>query len=122
MADASIVRNRAKIAATLNNATRCIELAGDEGSLAAYLWSFEPAPSTRPKRLDWPTLIDLPLNAEAKAMSKDLKKRGWSFVGPTTVYSAMESLGLVNDHMDRCFVRSEVEEERTRFRRPRRTA
>lgn len=68
--------------------------------------------------MDWPTLTKLPLNPEAKALSKDLKKRGWSFVGPTTVYSAMESVGLVNDHMDACYVRPAVDRDRKRFRPP----
>jgi DNA-3-methyladenine glycosylase I len=118
MLDAGIVRNRAKILATLNNAKRCVELVKDVGSLAAHVWSFEPVAASRPVSLDWPTLINLPPSDEAKALSKDLKKRGWSFVGPTTVYSAMESLGLVNDHMDACYVRPAVERDRKRFRRP----
>ena len=118
MLDAGIVRNRAKILATLNNAKRCVELVKDVGSLASHVWSFEPDATSRPVSLDWPTLINLPPSAEAKALSKDLKKRGWSFVGPTTVYSAMESLGLVNDHMDACYLRPAVERDRKRFGRP----
>ncbi len=118
MLDAGIVRNRAKIVATLNNAKRCIELVKQFGSLAAHVWSFEPDTASRPASLDWPTLTQLPLNPEAKALSKDLKRRGWSFVGPTTVYSAMESLGVVNDHMDACYIRRDVERDRKRFKRP----
>jgi DNA-3-methyladenine glycosylase I len=119
MQDAAIVRNRAKISATLNNAKRCLELVKEVGSLASHVWSFEPDRSSRPAPLDWTTLTQLPLNAEAKALSKDLKKRGWSFVGPTNVYSAMESLGLVNDHVEKCYARKDVERQRARFARPR---
>jgi DNA-3-methyladenine glycosylase I len=119
MLDAGIVRNRAKIEATINNAKRCRELINEMGSLAAYVWSFEPNPRTRPGRLDWVTLTQLPISPEAKALSKDLKRRRWAFVGPTTVYSAMESIGMVNDHMQGCRFRKDVEMERARFERPR---
>jgi DNA-3-methyladenine glycosylase I len=115
--DAGIVRHRGKIESTINNAKRCIELVKEVGSLASHVWSFEPD-AGRPAPMDWPSVIKMPLSPEAKALSKDLKKRGWSFVGPTTVYSAMESLGLVNDHMDRCHIRTEVEREQARFARP----
>jgi DNA-3-methyladenine glycosylase I len=118
MLDPGIVRNRAKIEATINNAKRCIELVEEVGSLAAFVWSFEPDAGSRPASLDWPTLLALGVSPEAKALSKELKRRGWSFVGPTTVYSTMESIGLVNDHVGRCHVRPEVEEERARFTRP----
>jgi DNA-3-methyladenine glycosylase I len=116
LGDAGIVRHRGKIEATLNNARRCLELVAAEGSLAAYVWSFEPPPRPAPK--DWAALAETTTNPEAKAMSKDLKKRGWSFVGPTTVYSFMESMGLVDDHMAGCDVRAEVEAERAAFSRP----
>jgi DNA-3-methyladenine glycosylase I len=119
MADAGIVRNRAKIEATINNAGRCSQLIDEYGSLAAYVWAFEPDVSNRPSRLDWVALTNISSSPEAVAMSKDLKKRGWSFVGPTTVYSFMEAMGLVNDHLDGCEMRPEVERERKRFRRPR---
>jgi DNA-3-methyladenine glycosylase I len=118
MLDAGIVRNRAKIAATINNAKRCRELLDEAGSLAAYIWRFEPDPETRPQPLNWVTLTRLEMNAEAKALSKDLKRRGWSFVGPTTVYSAMESIGLVNDHVNECHFRRDVERDRARCVRP----
>ena len=118
MQDAGIVRNRAKIEATINNARRCRELLKEVGSLAAYVWSFEPDPKSRPKKMDRPALKQLGESPEAKALSKDLKKRGWSFVGPTTVYSMMESVGLVNDHVEGCQFRREVERDRARFRRP----
>lgn len=116
MLDEGIVRNRAKIEATINNARRCLELMGDRGSLAAYVWSYEPA--RRRRQLDWKMLMQLGPAEEAAAMSKDLKRRGWSFVGPTTIYSVMESIGLVNDHMGKCHIRREVDEARSRFARP----
>jgi DNA-3-methyladenine glycosylase I len=118
LADAGIVRNRAKIEATINNARRCIELVEEIGSLAAYVWGFEPDPSSRPDRLDWESLTKAPASQEAIVLSKDLRRRGWIFVGPTTVYSFMEGVGLVNDHLTRCRFRDEVERERGRFRRP----
>ncbi|MDQ3914406.1 MAG: DNA-3-methyladenine glycosylase I [Actinomycetota bacterium] len=118
MADAGIVRNRAKIAATIDNARRCLDLVEEHGSLAAYVWSFEPDPASRPASLDWETLTGLGVSREAVALSKDLKRRGWSFVGPTTVHSFMEAMGLVNDHVSACGFRSEVEAARVRFTRP----
>ncbi len=118
MGDAGIVRNRAKIEATINNARRCIELIEEAGSLPAYVWSFEPDPATRPSRIDMESLMQVTSSPEAIAMSKDLKKRGWAFVGPTTVYSFMEAMGLVNDHVATCFARSEVDELRADFVRP----
>jgi DNA-3-methyladenine glycosylase I len=118
MADAGIVRNRAKILATINNARRYPELVAETGSLAAYLWSFEPDAASRPTTLDHPTLMTFGVSAESKAMSRDLRRRGWAFVGPTTAYAAMEAIGIVNDHLDGCWVRPEVERERATFRRP----
>ena len=115
--DAGIVRNRAKIAAAINNARRYGELKAEFGSLAAYVWSFEPA--GRPPLPDRDALMQIKFSAEAAAMSKDLRKRGWAFVGPTTVYSFMQAVGLVNDHLEHCYVSAEVEEERTAFIRPR---
>jgi DNA-3-methyladenine glycosylase I len=114
--NAGIVRNRAKIEATINNAQRCIELIDDVGGLAPYVWSYEPPP--RSGALDWQGLMDLGVAPEATAMSKDLKKRGWRFVGPTTVYSVMESMGLVNDHMSACAISEKVDTERANLRRP----
>ena len=121
MRDAGIVRNRAKIEATINNAKRCLDLVEEVGSLAAHVWSFEPTIQSRPASLDWATLVELGVSPEAKALSKELKRRGWSFVGPTTVYSTMESIGLVDDHMDGCHVRPQVEAARADFARPRMT-
>jgi DNA-3-methyladenine glycosylase I len=118
LADAGIVRHRGKIEATINNARRYQELADERGSLAAYLWSFEPDASIRPERLDRDALMTMDTTAESVALSKDLRRRGWAFVGPTTVYAAMQAMGIVNDHIEGCFCRPIVEEERARFERP----
>jgi DNA-3-methyladenine glycosylase I len=118
LADPGIVRNRAKIEATINNARRCADLVDEFDSLAAYVWRFEPDPRSRPPVLDHASLLGLGQSPESKAMSKDLRRRGWSFVGPTTVYAFMEAMGLVNDHLEGCDRRRPVERERQRFRRP----
>ena len=118
LADAGIVRHRGKINAVINNARHCGELRDEFGSLAAYAWSYEPDPSTRPAELDRDALMQLGTSPESVAMSKDLRRRGWSFVGPTTVYSFMEAMGLVNDHLTGCFARPEVEAAREAFARP----
>ncbi|MCW5695203.1 MAG: DNA-3-methyladenine glycosylase I [Bauldia sp.] len=112
MQDAGIVRHRGKIASVVNNARRAIELRDHAGSLAAYFWSFEPKPGARPKKLDLATLMAMPKTEESTALSKDLRRRGWTFVGPTTVYAFMQAMGLVNDHLDGCWCRAEVERER----------
>ena len=114
--DAGIVRNRAKIEATVNNAARCLELIEEFGSLAAYVWSFEP--EERRSLSTWAGLVDIGVSPEASAMSKDLKRRGWTFVGPTTVYSFMEATGLVNDHLSGCDTHRDVEVARLHFSRP----
>jgi DNA-3-methyladenine glycosylase I len=116
--DAGIIRHRGKIASTINNAQRAVDLAAEFGTLAAYVWRFEPPPADRPKRVDWPTLMTMPKTAASTALSKDLRKRGWSFVGPTTTYAFMQGVGLVNDHVEGCFCRPEVEALREKFRRP----
>jgi DNA-3-methyladenine glycosylase I len=118
LTDAGIVRNRAKILSTINNAARCLEVIEEWGSLAAYVWSFEPAPEARPRRVDRATLMTLGTTPESKAMSRDMKRRGWSFVGPTTAYAAMQAMGLVNDHIEGCSIRPEVERARTSIARP----
>jgi DNA-3-methyladenine glycosylase I len=107
MADPGIVRNRAKIEATINNARRCRDLVLERGSLAAYAWGFEPKAGSAAGL------------AAAAAMSKDLKRRGWSFVGPTTIYSFMQAVGIVNDHLPGCEAGAEVEQLRAGFVRPR---
>jgi len=118
LADAGIVRNRAKIEATINNARRCTELIDELGSFASYVWRFEPDARSRPTVVDHATLQQLAYSPESKAMSKDLRRRGWSFVGPTTAYAFMEAMGLVNDHLDACTIRTDVERDRNRFQRP----
>src|SRR6266566_615822 len=117
MADAGIVRNRAKIDATINNARRHAELVDEFGSFAAYVWRFEPRP--RRRLLDHAALIKAGLPEEAIAMSKDLRRRGWGFVGPTTVHSFMQAMGLVNDHVRGCAAGLEVERLRREFVPPR---
>jgi DNA-3-methyladenine glycosylase I len=109
MNDAGIVRHRGKIEATINNAQRAIELHAEEGSLSKYIWSFAP---TEAFGRDGTPTHDSGLattSPSATALSKDLKKRGWKFVGPTTVYSFMQSMGLINDHLDGCHVQHECE-------------
>lgn len=116
--DSGIVRHRKKIESTINNANRALELKREFGTLAAYFWSFEPKPENRPARIDFETARTLGKTAESTALSKDLKKRGWSFVGPTTVYAFMQSMGMVNDHLEGCCCRDQVEKAREAFVRP----
>jgi DNA-3-methyladenine glycosylase I len=114
MDDVRIVRNRAKIEATINNAQRALELIERDGSLAHFLWGYEPErPATAPTRADLPVTT-----ADAKALAKEFKRRGWRFVGPTTVYSFMQAMGLVNDHIDGCHCRPKVDAARAKFKRP----
>ena len=119
LGDAGIVRHRGKIESTINNARRARELAEGRSSLAAYFWSFEPPPGDRPKRLTWPVLLTMAKTPASIALGKDLKKRGFTFVGPTTAYAFMQAMGLVNDHVEGCAVRERAERARSRFRRPR---
>ena len=105
LADSGIVRHRGKIVSTLNNARRACELVEEKGSLRSYFWSFEPSPSRRPARIDAQTVATLNTSPESVALSKDLKKRGFTFVGPTTAYAFMQAMGLVNDHLESCHVR-----------------
>jgi DNA-3-methyladenine glycosylase I len=98
--DAGIVRHRGKIEAVINNAGRAVELVDAEGSLGAYVWGFAPEPRTRAQTRA--ELSAFTTTDESKALAKDLKRRGWRFVGPTTVYAFMQSMGLVNDHMLGC--------------------
>jgi DNA-3-methyladenine glycosylase I len=102
LADPGIVRHPGKVASVFNNARRACELVEAEGSLAAFAWRHAPPP--RPTRCDWPTLRALPTSPESLVLAKALKKRGWTFVGPTTVYAFMQALGLVDDHVAGCFV------------------
>jgi len=118
LGDAGIVRHRGKIESTIQNAKRACDLVEEKGSLASYFWSFEPGPKSRPKRLTRAALLKLATSPDSIALSKDLKRRGWSFVGPTTVYAFMQAMGLVNDHLESCFVRSPAEAARKKLRRP----
>lgn len=116
--DSGIVRHRGKIESTINNARQALKLRDEFGSLAAYFWRFEPTAAQRPPCFDYTTLSALAKTPESTALSKDLKKRGWSFVGPTTVYAFMQAMGLVNDHLEGCFCRAQAEQQRRRFKRP----
>jgi len=114
MTDTRIVRNRAKIEATINNAARAIELIEREGSLAHFLWGYEAASDTAAL-----TRTDLPvMTPESRALAKEFKRRGLRFLGPTTVYAFMEAMGLVNDHLDGCHCRPKVSAARAKFKRP----
>jgi DNA-3-methyladenine glycosylase I len=110
--DAGIVRHRGKIEAVINNAKRLKELVKREGSLAAYIWRHEPDPKSLGKPQGAST------SAESIALSKDLLKHGWRFVGPTTVYAFMQAMGLINDHAEGCVVRAKAERARKGFKRP----
>src|SRR3954469_18763350 len=118
LADAGIVRHRGKIESAINNARRAIELQSEFGTLAAYFWQWEPAPKDRPRRMTHAALLTMGKTPESVALSKDLKRRGWSFVGPTTVYAFMQAVGLVNNHVEGCPVREQVETIRAGFVRP----
>lgn len=109
LADAGIVRHRGKIEAVINNAARAVEMADAEGSLAAFLWRYEAGDTLPQGRSTSP---------ESEALSKELRKRGWRFVGPTTVYAFMQAMGLVNDHAEGCVLRPEVERARAALARP----
>ena len=122
LGDAGIIRHRGKIEATINNAQRAVELVESDGSLASYVWSFEPDAASRPAELTLAALRAITETPESRAMSKDLKRRGWRFVGPTTVYAFMEAMGLVNDHVVGCAGRAAVELARARFAAPVRDA
>lgn len=117
LADTGIVRHRGKIVSTINNATRAIELKSEFGSLATYFWSHEPEASERPAEFTYRALIANPTTAASIRLSKDLKKRGWSFVGPTTCYAFMQAMGLVNDHVEGCHCRGLVELARAKLAR-----
>jgi DNA-3-methyladenine glycosylase I len=118
LGDAGIVRHRGKIEAAINNAQRAVELVDEEGSLAGYVWRFEPDPATRPKKLTWAALMEMAQTPESQALAKELKRRGWRFVGPTTVYAFMQAMGLVNDHLHGCDIHEPAEQARAEFDRP----
>jgi DNA-3-methyladenine glycosylase I len=112
LGDSGIVRHRGKIESTINNARRAIELEQEFGSLSCYFWSWKPEASQRPRRITHASLMKLTSTPESVAMSKDLKRRGFSFVGPTTCYAFMQAMGLVNDHIEGCSFREPVEADR----------
>lgn len=110
--DAGIVRHRGKIEAVIHNAARAVEMVAQEGSLAAFFWRFAPATPGEGTAL-------LAQTAESQALAKALKQRGWKFVGPTTVYAFMQSMGMVNDHAPDCVTRAAVERVKKDFQPPR---
>ena len=112
LADSGIVRHRGKIEASIHNARMAVEMVAQEGSLAAYFWRHEPDAAT----LGTPQTVST--SATSVALSKDLKKRGWKFVGPTTVYAFMQAMGLVNDHASACVTRAKAAQARRAFRPP----
>lgn len=118
LADEGIVRHRGKIESAIQNARRACDLADEHGSLAAYVWRFEPAKADRPRRLDKATVCQMTTTPASTALSKDLKRRGFTFVGPTTVQAFMQAVGLVDDHLDGCAARPRAERARRAFERP----
>jgi DNA-3-methyladenine glycosylase I len=118
LADPSIVRHRGKIESAINNARRAADLVDECGSLAAYVWRYEPPVTSRPRKMTWAALSRLSQTPASVALSKDLKRRGWTFVGGTTIYAFMQAVGLVNDHLDGCASQSVCEAARRRFVRP----
>ena len=108
LGDTGIVRHRGKIESTINNAKRAIELVEEAGSLSAFFWSFEPDPASRPPVIDHASMSVIGKSPESIALSKALKKRGWSFIGPTTAYAFMQAMGLVNDHLEGCHRRDDL--------------
>ncbi|MEL7229234.1 MAG: DNA-3-methyladenine glycosylase I [Pseudomonadota bacterium] len=115
--DAGIIRHRGKIKSTINNANRALEMIEQEGSLGRWFWSFEKAANERSALVD-AAVAFTPHNAVSTDMSKQLKKRGWSFVGPTTFYAFMQAMGIINDHIEGCAFREQVEQARAAFIRP----
>jgi DNA-3-methyladenine glycosylase I len=118
LGDASIVRHRGKIESTVNNAQRALDLVEEQGSIAAFVWRFEPEAAARPRRMTHAALRELTQTDASRALAKELKRRGWTFVGPTTVYAFMQAMGLVNDHLEGCVARDRVEGERAAVARP----
>lgn len=118
LGDAGIVRHRGKIDSTINNARRALVLRDEFGSLARYFWRFEPGPAERPQDYSWDSLRTIAQTPASQALSRDLKKRGLSFVGPTTCYAFMQAMGMVNDHIETCPCRGEIERLRADLVRP----
>lgn len=118
LGNAGIIRHEGKIRSVINNARRAGDLIEQEGSIARFVWAHEPDPDARPAEVDPEFLRRNTTSPESIALSKALKKRGFSFVGPTTIYAFMQSMGIVNDHLETCRVRDEVERAREAFVRP----
>jgi DNA-3-methyladenine glycosylase I len=103
--DEGIVRHRGKIESAIGNAKRALELQKEAGSLAGYFWGWRPDPRSRPRKVTREALMAMATTPDSIALSKDLKRRGWTFVGPTTVYAFMQAMGMVNDHVEGCDAR-----------------
>lgn len=108
--DPGIIRNRRKILSVINNARCALEMKAKHGSLDQFFWQFKPSPRTRPERITREWLAKNPTSPESIELAKALKKLGWTFVGPTTMYALMQALGMVNDHVHGCPVRSKIEQ------------
>lgn len=113
-----IIRHRGKIEAVINNAKIMPNIIKEFGSLASFIWQFEPNQKSRPPKMDYASARGLTQTKESEALSKALKKRGWKFAGPTTCYAFMQSMGLVNDHLEGCLYRPKIEQARKNFKRP----
>jgi len=113
LGDAGIVRHRGKIESTINNAARALEIIAERGSLSAYVWGFVPAAGERPRVVTRAALRAMTQTPTSVVLSKDLKRRGWTFVGPTTVYAFMQAMGLVDDHLEGCVIRRAAEAARS---------
>ncbi len=122
LADPGIVRHRGKIESAIHNARLACDLVDEVGSLAAHVWRFEPAPASRPRRLTRAALRAMATTPESTALSKDLRRRGFTFVGPTTLYAFMQAVGIVDDHLDGCAIRPRAERARRALARPGRVA
>jgi DNA-3-methyladenine glycosylase I len=107
--DERIIRHRGKIESTINNAQRALALRDECGSLASYFWQWKPGRAARPRRITREILKEMAITPESTSLSRDLRKRGWTFVGPTTIYAFMQAMGLVNDHVLECGIRREIE-------------
>jgi DNA-3-methyladenine glycosylase I len=112
MKNEGIIRHRGKIESAINNAERACDLKEEFGSLSNFFWKFEPPAEERPADYSYSTLSQITTSQASHRLSQELKRRGWRFVGPTTAYAFMQAMGVVNDHLEGCFCRAEVEEER----------
>ena len=110
LTDASIVRHRGKIESTIHNAKRAVDLERECGSLSSFFWDFVPPTRERPRRMTRKALAKLNKTPTSTALSAELKRRGWTFVGPTTMYAFMQAVGIVNDHVEACFMRDRIAE------------